>query len=93
MKRLAAIVTGKVQGVSFRHYTSLKARELGLVGWVGNRSDETVEVLAEGDEEKLKSLARWLHHGPPDAEVDSVEITWDEPSGEFTSFKISYGLD
>jgi acylphosphatase len=93
MKQLHAIVKGKVQGVSFRHYTTLKARELGLVGWVGNRSDESVEVLAEGDEEKLKSLARWLHKGSPDAEVDTVEITWDEPRGEFTSFKIAYELD
>jgi acylphosphatase len=93
MKQLHAIVKGKVQGVSFRHYTTLKARQLGLVGWVRNRSDETVEVMAEGDEEKLKSLASWLHHGSPDAEVDTVEITWDEPRGEFTNFKIAYELD
>ena len=93
MKRLHAIVRGIVQGVSFRHYTTIKARELGLVGWVGNRLDGSVEVLAEGEEEKLQSLARWLQHGSPDAEVDSVEVSWSEPSGEYTSFTIAYGLD
>ena len=93
MKRLHAIVRGIVQGVSFRYYTEKKAKELGLVGWVRNNPDESVEVLAEGDEEKLNSLKAWLAHGSPDARVDSVEASWDEPSGEFTSFKTTYGLD
>jgi acylphosphatase len=92
MKRLNAVVTGIVQGVSFRHYTKIKARELGLVGWVGNRLDGSVEVLAEGEDSSLESFVQWLHEGSPDAEVDAVEVTWAEPSGEYTSFTIAYGL-
>jgi acylphosphatase len=93
MKRLHAIVRGIVQGVSFRYYTEKKAKELGLVGWVRNRADESVEVVAEGEEDALNSLKAWLHRGSPDAKVESVEASWDEPSGEFTSFKTTYGLD
>jgi acylphosphatase len=93
MKRLHAIVRGIVQGVNFRYYTTIKAKELGLVGWVGNRSDGSVEVMAEGDEEVLNSLKAWLHRGSPDAKVDSVEVTWHEASGEFTNFKTAYGLE
>lgn len=93
MKRLHAIVRGIVQGVSFRYYTEKKAKELGLVGWVGNRSDGAVEVLAEGEEERLNSLKAWLNHGSPDAKVDSVEADWGEASGEFAGFKTTYGLE
>ena len=93
MKRVHAIVTGIVQGVSFRHYTKMKARELAIVGWVGNRLDGSVEVLAEGEQASLESFVEWLHEGSPDAEVDSVDVTWNEPSGEYTSFTVSYGLD
>jgi acylphosphatase len=93
MKRLNAVVTGIVQGVSFRHYTKMKARELGLVGWVGNRLDGSVEVMAEGQESSLEAFVEWLHEGSPDAEVDAVEVSWGEPSGEYSSFTISYGLN
>lgn len=93
MKQLHAIVRGKVQGVSFRYYTEKKALALGVVGWVRNLRDGSVEVLAEGEEATLNSFLAWLHHGSPEADVDSVEASWDEPSGEFTSFKTAFLLE
>ena len=48
-KRLEAIVYGYVQGVYFRYYTKREAENLGLTGWVANRSDGAVQVVAEGD--------------------------------------------
>jgi len=77
-----------VQGVFFRYETQSVAKRLGLVGWVRNRLDGSVEVLAEGEKEKLEELLKWCHQGPPLARVDSVQINWEEPTGEFKDFRI-----
>ena len=66
-------VTGRVQGVWFRGWTVDQARSLGLSGWVRNRRDGSVEILAEGPDEALAELARRCHEGPPAARVERVE--------------------
>ncbi|MFQ6058291.1 MAG: acylphosphatase [Anaerolineae bacterium] len=88
--RLSAIVHGIVQGVNFRYYTRLKASKLGLVGYVRNRWDGTVEVVAEGERDALERLLAWLQVGPRSAIVEWVDIQWDEPSGEFARFEVRY---
>lgn len=88
MKRLQAIVRGLVQGVNFRYYTRERARSLGLTGYVRNRWDGTVEVVAEGPEEALHSLLSWLHVGPSLARVSAVEVSWQAPTGEFERFEV-----
>ena len=67
-------ITGRVQGVAFRTSTVTIARALGLAGWVANRVDGSVEVVAEGDETEVAALVRWCHRGPPTARVDYVEV-------------------
>ena len=88
--RLHAVVLGFVQGVSFRYYTQLKAESLGIVGWVRNRRDRSVEVTAEGTRPALQALADFLKVGPPAAEVSNVQLAWQEPTGEFKSFDVRY---
>lgn len=66
-------VSGRVQGVGFRYWTSTRAKALGLVGWVRNRRDGRVEVLAYGETAALGSLAEMLHKGPDAAHVEAVE--------------------
>ena len=73
MKRLTANVSGRVQGVSFRYYTQREAARLGLRGWVRNEADGSVRVLAEGSEESLKELLRFLQRGSPPASVSQVD--------------------
>lgn len=90
LARLEAIVHGFVQGVNFRYYTLRQAAQLGLVGSVRNRWDGTVEVIAEGDREKLEQLLRWLHRGPRSAVVERVDVRWTEPTGSFTRFEVRY---
>ncbi|GIK57152.1 MAG: acylphosphatase [Chloroflexi bacterium] len=90
MKRLTAIVYGRVQGVSFRHYTRLEAQRLGLVGWVANRPDGAVQVVAEGDESALNQLAAFLQQGPAIAHVTEVVAQWQEATGEFSRFDIRW---
>jgi acylphosphatase len=66
-------IHGRVQGVAFRHHTKLRARELGLAGWVRNRADGSVEVWAEGPPAGVAQLLTWLAIGPPAARVERVE--------------------
>jgi len=86
--RVRMIISGRVQGVWFRDSTRGKARELGVHGWVRNRHDGDVEVLAEGPEEKVSQLIAWCHHGPPHAGVTLVKEIPEEWQGEFDSFNI-----
>ncbi len=88
--RLHAIVSGIVQGVNFRYYTSRQAESLGVTGWVANRADDTVEIIAEGGRPALQSLLDWLHHGPPSATVMGVQVDWTRATDEFTSFRVRY---
>jgi acylphosphatase len=88
--RLHAVIRGRVQGVAFRYATEDRANRLGAVGWVRNRRDGSVELLAEGEREKLEELAAWCRRGPSLARVDEVEIDWQEAEGEFSKFFIAH---
>ena len=90
MKHLSATVFGRVQGVAFRAYTQQEATRLGLVGWVANRPDGSVQVAAEGSEAALQTLDTWLQHGPSAARVTRVDTIWCEASGQFHSFQIRH---
>jgi acylphosphatase len=80
-QRLHALVHGRVQGVGFRATTLDEARRLGLAGWVRNRHDGTVEVLAEGSSAKLRLFLAYLHRGPRGAKVTSVIEEWAAAAG------------
>ena len=86
--RLHAIITGMVQGVNFRWFTQRRASELGLVGSVRNRSDGSVELVAEGPRETLECLLDAVRSGPPLAIVENVDVEWQESLGEFRRFEI-----
>jgi len=88
--RMHIIIEGRVQGVWFRDSTRNEAISLGISGWVKNRSDGTVEALAEGPEDKVKRLVLWFHHGPPYAKVTGVQENREEWKGEFDSFDILF---
>jgi acylphosphatase len=86
--RLHAIVEGRVQGVGFRYFVLEVAELLGLYGWVRNRWDETVEVVAEGERAILEKLLDALGRGPRGAFVSSVKVDWENPTGEFHDFRV-----
>lgn len=65
-------ITGRVQGVGFRHGLRAEARRLGLAGWVRNRSDGSVEALIEGSAQAQQALIAWARRGPPGARVDGL---------------------
>ncbi|MBI4992802.1 MAG: acylphosphatase [Candidatus Magasanikbacteria bacterium] len=90
MKHLHLKIFGEVQGVNFRWYARKEARRLGLSGWVKNMSDGTVEMVVEGEENKLKEFLNWCKVGPRGAVVSKAEEGWGEIGERFEDFKISF---
>lgn len=87
-KRWKLIISGRVQGVSYRASAKAQANELNILGYTKNLPDGTVEIIAEGSEEQLSSLLSWCRKGPPGAAVGSVDTEEQEATGEFTGFGI-----
>ncbi len=88
--RIHIIVFGGVQGVFFRANTEETANRLGVTGFVRNLPDGTVEVVAEGEKEKLEELLKWCSHGPSAASVSKIKHEWGESKSEFSGFAIRY---
>lgn len=85
---LHIVITGHVQGVSYRANAAAMAGRLGLAGWVRNLADGRVELLAQGEEKALKSLLGWAHQGPSQARVEHIECHWSEPGQNLSDFVI-----
>ncbi|NMA27453.1 MAG: acylphosphatase [Burkholderiales bacterium] len=88
LNRLWARIYGTVQGVGFRWHVLHRARTLELNGWVRNRADGSVEVIAEGPRPALASLLKALRQGPAGARVTRVEESWAEVAPEHEGFEI-----
>jgi len=87
-KQVHLVVQGRVQGVYFRASTQQEAQRLGVRGWVKNRPDGNVEILAQASEEVLKEFVAWTHRGPSSARVDHVQQLWSDATGHFDLFQI-----
>ncbi|MFC1524165.1 acylphosphatase [Thermodesulfobacteriota bacterium] len=90
LKRVRAVVSGRVQGVFFRAFTQKEAERLRLTGWTRNLPDTTVEVLMEGDQEAVNSMLQWLHQGSPMATVDSITTEEQQVLHDRQDFTIRY---
>ncbi len=88
--RAHVFVSGRVQGVSFRWYTQRQAQELKLTGWVRNLWDGRVEAIFEGPEKAVRAAVAWCHTGASPARVDKVEVNYEEPTGDFNRFRITW---
>lgn len=88
---IRAVVYGRVQGVFFRAFVHRQAVGLGLTGYVRNLpGGDAVEVVAEGDRERLERLVGCLGVGPPAARVGRVALTWARYTGTYGRFEIRY---
>jgi acylphosphatase len=72
-KTIHAIISGRVQGVSYRAWTVQTASILRLDGWVRNRSDGTVEAVFSGEEETVMKMLEACHIGPSAARVTNIK--------------------
>ena len=84
--RLEAICSGRVQGVGFRFFVELKAKFLGLSGFVQNLGDGRVQAVAEGEKKGLLEFLAALGKGPPLSHVSDVKARWSHATGEFSGF-------
>ncbi|MBN2420460.1 MAG: acylphosphatase [Deltaproteobacteria bacterium] len=89
-RRVHLVVEGMVQRVCFRDSTRRKAMEYEIKGWVKNRPDGTVEIVAEGPEEDIRSFVEWCRKGPPYAVVSKITEYPQEYMNEFDSFDIVF---
>ena len=90
MNAFKATVSGKVQGVWFRDSTQEEAIKLKVTGWVKNIPGGMVYLEAEGEENNLKSLERWIHIGSPHSRVDKVDLQWIVPTNKYSTFKVIF---
>ena len=90
-KTLRVVVRGMVQAVGFRQFVLIRARSLGLSGYVRNGDDgHSVEVVAEGPVAALEELLQHLRRGPFLSRVDEVEASWSEEPGNYDSFGVDF---
>lgn len=87
MVRKRVLVSGRVQGVFFRDTCRRVARREGVTGWVRNLPDGRVEAVFEGAADRVDRLVTWAHHGPPQAEVTTVEVQV-EPAERLATFDV-----
>lgn len=90
MKRVHMVISGDVIGVGFRSWARFQAKASGLTGWVKNRSDKTVEAVAEGNPEALEKFIELCKRGPDVAWVEHVDVEWSRSTGEFLDFRVVY---
>lgn len=88
MSRIKIRVYGRVQGVGFRYHTRKQAQALKLTGYVTNKPDHTVEIVADGSDEQLQALVAWANVGPERANVKRLEIEDCLPINRFDEFVI-----
>lgn len=76
--------------MAFRFFAQHLASQLGITGWVRNLYDGRVEVVAEGDRDKLELFLAELKKGPRMARVEKVDLDWEEFRDEFLDFSIKF---
>lgn len=86
--RAHVFISGKVQRVSFRWWVLRQAQDLRLRGWVRNRDDGRVEIVAEGEKNKLIELTKLIKKGPLFSKVENVDVTYAKATGELEGFEI-----
>jgi acylphosphatase len=79
-------ISGRVQGVGFRMYMLRKGRELGLSGWVRNRSDGSVEAEVQGTPAAVEAMITAARRGPVGSMVTAVEVS--DASGQYQGFEM-----
>ena len=86
-ERVHVLISGRVQGVSFRDATRRQADQRGLSGWVRNTQDGHVEAVFEGDADTVRQMVDWCESGPSSADVEDVSVENEQPEG-FSGFEV-----
>ena len=90
VKRLVAVVDGRVQGVGYRASVHRRVVLLNVTGYVKNLSDGCVEIVAEGSEAELLAVLEIAREGSGWSSVKNIDISYMPATGEFSLFTIAY---
>ena len=93
MMRLTAMISGKVQRVGYRAKVMSAAQNLGLTGFIQNRPDGHVLLIAEGGKENLEKLASAIKIKDLLIDVHEIESEFSEASGAYPTFRKMTGPD
>jgi acylphosphatase len=88
--RAHIVIKGRVQGVFFRSEINRRAVDFEVNGWVKNTPNGDVEAIFEGQEILVNKLIEFCRKGPSRARVTSIDLNWEEPTGEFKDFRVVY---
>lgn len=88
MKTAHLFISGSVQGVGYRYFVKSNARALGLHGWVRNVEDGGVEVVLQGDRNKIEEMVALCREGPFLADVKHIGFEWEEGTSLSDGFEI-----
>ena len=81
---------GRVQGVGFRYTVEAIAHRIGVLGFVKNLPDGRVELVCEGDKEKVDAVLEEIRSGDMGRHIQNADCRWEEPAGEFTDFTVEF---
>jgi acylphosphatase len=90
LSRVHVFVSGRVQGVAYRYFVERRAADIPVTGWVRNLRDGRVEIMAEGEKADLESFLGFLRQGPRMANVDDLDVLWEDYRGEYKDFRIEF---
>lgn len=90
LSRVHVFVSGRVQGVAYRYFVERRAAEIPVTGWVRNLRDGRVEIMAEGEKADLEGFLGVLSQGPRMANVDDLDILWEDYRGDYEDFRIEF---
>lgn len=88
IKHYHLLISGRVQGVSYRFNAWQQAKQLELTGWVRNLPDGRVEMYIEGDADRLDNMIKWAQTGPRFATVTDMAINEKTSRNEYSDFQI-----
>ena len=88
MVQARLFISGFVQGVGFRRFVQKQAQEMSVGGWVRNLPDGRVEVLLQGERQEVEMVIDACHKGPFLAEIEEVEIEWEDVTQEHVDFTV-----
>lgn len=83
-------ISGRVQGVGFRHFTRKNAEALGVTGWVKNLPDGRVEAVFQGNEEQVEQLIQRCKKGPVASYVKDINTEKDSGDEDYDDFSVEF---
>ncbi len=88
-KHLNLIISGKVQHIGFRFMAMQAAYKYGVFGFARNKSNGTIYIEVEGEDENMNNFLDWCKVGPVGASIKEIEMEEGEMK-DFTAFDVKH---